>query len=278
MRTISYSLLFLIALFGNGSSFAEDLSSNKMEQNNREIYLLSTPRSGTHWCLYCLCYLLDMKTMSNRGPLEVDLLQEFYSGDKPIIYHGHNPKDLWIKKDGDQQDILIVILRNYRECLIRDHGTTKKVLDELQYQAKFNWLDGDKAHALTNFANHYINNLRCYDLWNPATRLLIYYEDLILDPRATLENALDFFHIENKEYLLNKFMDEIDTHKKICLNEYDKRGGSRSKGKDLLYHTKYIGQRNAILIDNTVKSLFPYYFEKYLKRYKLDINQPLTRF
>ena len=65
---------------------------------NFEILSLSTPRSGTHWSLYCLCNLLEKQVIFNRGPTQADIfLGKFSNFKKGLIYGAHNPKNLWIK-------------------------------------------------------------------------------------------------------------------------------------------------------------------------------------
>jgi hypothetical protein len=98
---------------------------------NPEILLLSTPRSGTHLSLYCLCNLLEKRSIFHRGPRQGYVFKEKFSNFNDFIYGAHNPKDLWIKKDGYKKDILIVVLRNYRECFIRTHKTFQEIIDEI---------------------------------------------------------------------------------------------------------------------------------------------------
>lgn len=236
-----------------------------------EILFLSTPRSGTHWCLYCLCTLLEKQVVVNRGPLEVDVFQDIFSHhSQGFIYAAHNPKDLWIKKNADQTDILITVVRNYRECLCRNFRTCSAILEEIRYQATFNWLDENKELALIQAYNHYFNNLRCFDQWNPQNRLLIIYEDLIQDPRTVLKQILTFFHMKDQEPRIDNFLRNIDFHIERCLQIYEKQGASESKGRDFLYHTKKLGRENSLFIDREVETLFPHLFHKYLKRYKLS--------
>lgn len=239
---------------------------------DHEILFLSTPHSGTHWGLYCLCNLLEKQVIFNRGPVQVDIFKNrFIDHKNGFIYAAHNPKDLWIKKDGDKEDILILILRNYKECLVRIYKTAPSVINQIKAEANFKWLDKYKNLALIQAHDHYFNNLRCYDVWNPSKRFLIYYEDLLENPEKVLYDLTVFFNLEEKT--LDKFLQNLNFHIKTSLgifNAKKKLGGSQSKGKDILYHSKKIGRKNCILIDSQVKSLFPNYFEKYLKRYETN--------
>lgn len=241
------------------TSFSED----------KEILFLSTPHSGTHWGLYCLCNLLERQVVFNRGPAQTDPFKNRFSNNqKGFIYAAHNPKDLWIKKNGNKNDIFILILRNYRECLIRNYKTTSAVVNQIKAESNFKWIDQYKNLVLIQHHNHYFNNLRCYDVWDPSKRFLIYYEDLLEEPERVLLELVNFFNLKEEDGY--EFLKNLDFHIQTSMNIFNAKkslGGTQSKG-DILFHSKKIGRKNCILIDKEVKSLFPKYFKKYLKRYE----------
>jgi hypothetical protein len=247
-----------------------------------EILFLSTQHTGTHLSLYCLCNLLGKRVIFNRGPAQDTFFEEelikFNNFKKEFIYASHNPKDLWIKKDGEKKDILIVVLRNYRECLLRNHKTFQGAINEIKTEASYNWANKFKALSLTSNHNHYFNNLRCYDFWDPDKRFLIHYEDLILNPEKVLIELAHFLNVN--EEILNNFLENFDYHKKFCLEYYDTRFSksgdiSKSKGKDVLYHSKKLGFDKCVTIDSLAKELFPDLFDKYLKRYEIKNSKNL---
>lgn len=205
----------------------------------------------------------------DRGPTQVEIYKELFpENDAGWIYSAHNPKDLWIKKNGEYQDILVLIVRNYRECLTRHHGSFEEALNEIRGQAAFNWLDFVKAVAFIQCHNHYFNNLRCYDFWDPAKRFLIYYEDLIQHPHVVLSDLARFFKVDENTEAFQNFIASLDDHIHRCLGMYEAKWPSFTKGNDVLYHSKKMGPKNCELLDREVKLHFPYYFHKYLSRYE----------
>ncbi len=236
---------------------------------DQEILVLSTYRCGTHWSLYCLSYLLHRDVIFRRGIGEETLYKAAEDESNGYIFAGHCPKELWIKKEGDKNDLLIVVVRNYRECLMRHLGSVAAIVDDLKMQATYNWLDANRVAALVLCSSQYINNVRCYDSWDPSKRYLIFYEDLINNPMSVLLDVV-YFLGEIPDENTWRFFEDLEVHKHVCLRDYTTMGGSQSKGTDNLYHSKKMGLKNCRLIDNLVEQLFPYYFHKYLKRYKLD--------
>ncbi|MBS0619970.1 MAG: sulfotransferase domain-containing protein [Verrucomicrobia bacterium] len=242
-----------------------------------EVLLLAAPRSGMHWIAYSLCTVLDKNFIMNRGPTEVDLFEgHFRSNTSGVIYGAHNPKDLWIEKDGEKHDKLILIVRNYREALLRHFKSNPRwVLAELKEQAKFRYLDESSALTFILYRDHYFNNLRVYDFWDPSKRLLIYYEDFLVNPRPILEQVLHFLGSTDRFDALNTYFRNLEEHSTYCLGLYDSMGGSHSKGKDPLFHTKQIGFEMAMQIDQEAEALFPHLYNNYLKRYKLSSRSEL---
>lgn len=251
--TVCYVLFF-------GTLFAES-----------EILCLSFPRSGTHWSLYCLSFLLEKNVIVDRGMAEVRPFKgKLGTLNNGNIYAAHNAKDLWIQKDHNHKDVLVLVLRNYREAMLRDAAeNVKDVVSRICSWKAFNYLDNFPNACFIQARNSLINNIRCYDKWDPDKRILIHLEDLIDDPRKELSKVLKFFDKEHRADILENFLNNIDMHKDVCLGIYGSQGGSKSKGEDHLYHTKKAGEAGARKIDKVMRESFPYYFEKYLKRYEL---------
>lgn len=246
------------------------LGGKAFSNQEQEIYCLSTPRSGTHWSLYTICNIFDKRVVFNRGVAEVDIFYSRFQENQGIIYGAHNPKDLWIRKNGYNTDFLILILRNYRECMYRDCESVNQVLNEIENQAKFNNLYSNiKAQICLRHQNHYFNNLKCYDLWDPSKRFLIRYEDMIENPEKVISELLEFFDRADASEVASEFLRNIEYHKKECFNIYRSQGGSKSGGSDPLFYTKKMGYENARLIDKEVKHKFPYMFNTYLRQYEL---------
>ena len=258
MKKFILILIFLMSFLSKG--FAGE--------KEQEILFLSDQRCGTHYCLYCIGYFLDKEVIMNRGTCQIRLFDEiFYEHKEGVIYSGHNPKDLWISQGGQDKDILIMIVRNYRECLYRDRNSVEAVLNEIRHMATFNHMPAKFAFIQPH--NHYFNNLRCFDFWDPSLRLMIYYEDLITNPEMVFQQILTFFNKSHEQDLIEDFMENLQEHIDYCLNYYESQGGSKTQGKDVLYYTKIMGLEGAKAIDDEVKALHPEIFDKYLRRYEL---------
>lgn len=260
--------MFKIFIFSVVSLFAM-LSGAPAEEP--EMLCLSFPRSGTHWTLYCLSILLEKNIIFDRGMSEVEpFMGKLGLLNNGNIYAAHNPKDLWIKKDHNSRDYLILILRNYREAMLRNmNDNAIDVIKTIKAWKDFDWLDKNKKLCYIQYRNSYINNIRCFDKWDEDKRILIYLEDLIDNPDKVLANVLSKFERDYNPDKLENFLQNIESHAQACLGIYSSQGGSKSKGKDHLYHTKKIGNNYSKKIDKTMKENFPYYFNKYLKRYEI---------
>ncbi len=251
------------------------VTASNLAAHEPEILVLAFPRSGTHWALYCLGHLLNREVLFNRGFCEEDFLRGIgrYHADGDVngfIYGAHNPNALWIKKNGEFNDILIVVVRNYRECMLRQFKSMENILYHLECEARYNWLDQSnfKCRAFLNHKEHYINALRCYEYWNPSKRYLIFYEDLIKDPAPILLDIMQMVGVMPDGDTWH-FFEYLEDHKRNCLTLYEGNGGSQSKGQDLLYHSRRAGLRGCQQIDGCIEGLFPHYFNKYLSRYRI---------
>lgn len=219
--------------------------------------LLSYPRSGNTWLRYCVETLTDKKTTSvlippydtkkgledlirkGMSPMDKDSLIETKKN-QIILEKSHvwreSLNSIFNKKNKSK---LILIIRDYKESIpINTNYNKSKYLEESQ---KFN------------------DNL---DIFNKTDldKLLIYYEDLILNPKKILSEVLHFLN-EYDEKKLNLFIESIDHHKSKSISIYDKFQGSRTKGKDLHAHKKKLNESDLDYLD----SLFT---NKLINKYK----------
>ena len=102
------------------------------------------------------------------------------------------------KSYGDERhDLLILIVRNPKESLIRHNGS----------KITFNFLTEQGSMTNPGMPKVYFENLMVYDSWNPNNRLLVYYEDLITKPKETLTQILLFLDesTEHLDYFMQKY-------------------------------------------------------------------------
>lgn len=212
------------------------------------IYLVTYPRSATNWMMYCMTTLTDRGWSLNSGtpyrPAGVQrdpTLQPFR--------HTHNFQGLQ-RQASPNKDLLILLLRNYKECMIRQCGSIDAVLKTLPKESV------------------YFKNLQLFDEWAPERRLLVYYEDFMRYPEETLARAMEFVASPNKNRL-KMFIKELPQHREKVFQYYrsKRRGGTNSQGKDLLYHSKNVDKEKLVYLDEYAQKMYPNLFDKYLWMY-----------
>lgn len=225
--------------------------------HKENVFLLSFPGSGNTWTRYCIefitkrptgeaIYLFPMQKdnrrmdcpLNNNFPLGVDY-------DAPPVIKIHNIKDRF---PIGENDYLIVVVRNYKESLLRHLGS-----------------DGARARAtLQDPDNMYTGALRTYHHWPKERRLLIYYEDFMQFPEKTLYQLADFFQTGHE--LIPPFIADLEKHRKNGINIYEHT--SVTHGKDLHYHGNRISEEMRKEFDALCEALDPEMFNTYLLRYK----------
>jgi len=249
--------LLLSCWFLTANTVHADVPSFQDDSEPVRYGFLTHPRSGTKWFKYCLIYganrfFLSGNNLWHNYGEEID-----YS--KPLITWSHNPKSFL--RFQPKRDKLILLIRNYRECIIRRFGAKKinRIIREINE-------GGYNGH---NSPNCYFEILSFFDQWPEENRLLIYYEDFMKKPKEILANALAF--IGDDPAILEEFFENFDEHKAKSLAWRNSRSAHLrpvSNGKDLTYHTRRISKKNAKLFDNAVKERYPDLWKRYLTRYE----------
>jgi len=208
-------------------------------------YLLSLPRSGNHWVRFILEWFSESPSMcltNDDKPLCLNFknpnpLSHVKINNKPIIHKAHFLKHI-VSTNGK----LILLLRNYKECIIRHKNRIKpQDLDE------------------------YMGLIKLYDRWDNEKRLIIYYEELLQQPKKVIEEILSFMELKNER--LDYFIDNYDTLFNSSVNFYNRKETSFSKGSDLSYHTKnYPNKEEIIMSDKYMKNNYKEFIE-YFKEY-----------
>jgi len=234
-----------------------------------KTYLLSFPQSGNTWLRYCLEFLTKRPTLwKYKKGEEIKTLNcpLSYTFDlnvrmsKPCIWKVHD-RQWMIDMDtfDPQEETLIFIIRNYKECFGRRF---------------FHLPSGSSLNSsFLTIMSSYFDNLKLYDEWNPNKRLLIFYEDLMLNPHETLKTVLRFLGEETTH--LDTFIDTYDFHKKQSVSTYSAQANkSITRGNDIHYFSKQLNKNILLGIDHIVQKSYPYLWNTYLKnRYaesKLD--------
>ncbi|MCB1111160.1 MAG: sulfotransferase domain-containing protein [Chlamydiales bacterium] len=226
------------------------------------ICLLRAPRSGSHWFFYCCNTLFGKNICKETGTI----LDKYPIKDGGNLFIAHNPYDLHLDENNDR---LILLIRNYRECMLREFDTPESVKKEILCQAECNALADDRSWVLNLRKNHYFHNLRVYEHWHPEKRMIVYYEDLLLNPESVLRQVAEFIGEKEKEQTIQAFIDNLDEHIENSLGIYEQTYHSHTRGKSLLYHTHRVGLEASYEIDQLVIEYFPDLVDKYLTRYLL---------
>lgn len=220
--------------------------------NNRNV-LLSYPRSGNHWVRFIIEWFSGRPTKGltpNDPPIHKNLpnkdILAHVKGNDFIVYKEHGAPKGNLNK-------LILILRNPKECIYRH----TKDLKPGQI---------DSYMKLINFYNNYVGE-----------KLLIHYEDLILEPKNIITNITKFLEI-HEEDKLNYFMENYDLYFKESVNIYDntskisiisgnKERVSETKGEKIVYHSKKIDDGRLKEFNDYTNKKYPN-LKKYIIRYE----------
>ena len=230
-----------------------------VENKNPRVLLLSYPRSGNSWVRYCLEYITKTETMEAGIYDETKKHEETFKGVfkrdtriKPFIFkrHFHDEiPDFNVKKD-----FLIIILRNYKECLPRH------LLNNLK-----------NKKILTRETEAYIKNIGLYEKWN-NNKLLIYYEDLMTNFEFTFNRVVDFLTLDNNRY--KKLIENFNYHKEKSIKFYSTVSAiSVTRGEDLFYHSKKLSPFFRNKLDTYIFKNARLIFTKYLARYQEKRNR-----
>ena len=156
-----------------------------------------------------------------------------------MLHKAHDPKNVRNAKR------LILILRNPKECVVRhtgsfNEGDIEKYMDLIIFFEKFK---GDK--------------------------LLLYYEDLLSNPKIEVEKLLDFLNIKKtKIKRFSKKYDYIFNESIKVYNNRNNRPNSKSKtsGLSLIHHSKSLRKEDLELYDSLINLSFSRY-KSYVERY-----------
>lgn len=228
----------------------------RMKNEGHQIYgygrfdlplLASYSRSGTNLLRYII------ESISGRPtPGQVRV----YHGINFIIDRAHKAYPVM-----DRYPKVILLLRDYRECLLRhNEGLWMK----LQNVESF-------LQDTTDFQqpNWYIENLAAFDKF-ARPKLLIYYEQLLDDPKPLIRKLAAF--LECDPVMAENFIGNMDTYFQNSIGEYTRRGHkSATQGKkDFRYHArKHLTLEQQKQFDVFYASRYPELYRCYLEQYRV---------
>ena len=223
-------------------------------------FLVGYPRSGNNWTIALLQLLIGKEVRDANDPHKtrkdyvLNRLDLPLDESKPILYRAHDwPRAL--RKIDTKNNKLIVVIRNFKECLVRHNQYSPKQL------LKATVGDGGEF-------KRYEKILKLFERWDENNRFMIFYEDLILYPKKTVACLLDF--LDEKPDHMDEFFENFDYWKNKTLTSYKNQHGHKnsSGGKSPIFHIKDFPLKTLKKIDNHIKKTHPLLWKKYLYRYE----------
>lgn len=215
--------------------------------------LLSYPRSGNTWLRYCVESITQRSTIGyqNEGSAEFDrssLIPELRGQSDPILIKRHFYNHI------ESCDRLILVVRNYKESVLRHNPESK-----------------DNLVVLKNEAGHYMSLLNYYEVFQ-GPKLLIYYKDLITNFIPTINRIMVFLGKTDTVSSICNFSRNIEDHKTKSIDIYSKHAASHTHGNYLLYHSNNLSKDEKLQWDSVFREINPSQFDKYLSIFKENNN------
>ena len=223
-------------------------------------YLLSYPRSGSNWLCYIIEYLFDASVVGNTDDYKI-AIEDIRDKKEKLIEKAHGQHKEWWRTIKHQDDVLIMIIRDFKECIVRHNDTTEIEILKFDLHNICPLVCGIEK-------SDYLANLNLYDKWE-GKKYLIYYENLIINPQDVIMKFSEFMKIIdiNPNNDANEFINDLQYHKEKSLDLYETViDKSVTRGGDIHYHSKTLTEDQISELNNFVKEKTPYLIN-YLERY-----------
>lgn len=223
--------------------------------------LLSFPRSGSHWTRYIIEWCWSRPTVGYSYGI-----QRPYRFDPPIglsvpMRHVDLSAPVIAKKQhrlnefDDRSSGLILIVRNFKEAVVRHAQTIKGTRDSdvlIPEELETKLLD-DYWHALS-----------CFDSWT-SPKHLIYYEALVDNPKPSVLALLEFMGLPDAAVKTENFFKDEDWHRRNSIDALI--NPSASGGKLTKFHEDKLAPDVRRRWEENLMDRNPRIFDQYLKRY-----------
>lgn len=214
-----------------------------------KIIILSSPRSGNTWLRYITEFFTGFSSKGYNEKIRIE---------RSLINNNNDYKILKLHETFSykirEEQKLLLILRDYKECLTRNLGVKKMKKTEII-------TDTNNMGSLRNF----LNNIKFFDEFK-GSKKLIYYCDLIETPETEITAIGNF--LNGTEEQINDFLKNYENHQKKCINLYGTLQKSQTNGKTTKYHSKKLDNNLKNILTNLLKKWDTSLYEKYLKRYE----------
>ncbi len=231
--------------------------SNKEMLNKGDVFygfqlyslplLISYSRSGTNWIRYIIEFLSQQPTPGyTRSKAGYNFIID-------RAHAGYNS----IEKYGKA----ILVIRNYKECLVRHHGA--EYVNSFESIADF--LQSDDRFQKPEW---YIKNIAAFDDFK-GEKMVLYYEDLLTDTIEQVTKIAEFLDLDKSR--LTTLISNIPEHKKKSVELYKVDHDSVTAGDEhkLDYHSKKaLPEEDHLAFDKYYRENYPDLFKRYLSRYE----------
>ncbi len=215
-----------------------------------DAYLLSHPRSGNHWVRFLVEWFSGRPTLGCLGNKETDI----------PIHKGFNDERDSLKHVDEDSNPILIKAHNISEIINNDMGIII-ILRDPKETIVSHWRNINKERM-----DQYISLIKLFDEFE-GNKKIIYYEDLINNPKKEITEILDFLNI-NKDRI-EEFMEDYEYYFKTSVNFYKKnrKGRGQTEGKDLKFFTNnFLGKKDINFVKNYVLRQ-PDNIQSYLLRY-----------
>ncbi len=207
--------------------------------------LVTFPRSGTNWIRFIIESLTAQPT-----PGKVRL----HRGKNYAVDRAHAAK-----RSGLKYTKMILVLRDYRECLIRHHLELFKEIGEVAL-----FMEND---VVTSRPAWYLENVSTFHQFR-GDKLLIYYEDLLEHPAREIER-LGYFLGAGEENI-RAFLFDLKNQQSRSIASYHSSHHSVTAGdttKKNFHADSHLSKDEQFAFDNYFKRKSPELWDTYLTRY-----------
>jgi len=218
-----------------------------------KTYLLSYPRSGNTWVRYIIEFLSKRPTKGYDNPDDIAL------GARTDIGVDLDSDLIAIKSHREipnKSDLLVLVIRDYHEAVVRH--APGGLSSEQMIQHFVSRTSGYKRGSKTD----YIGIIQDYDSFR-GEKLLLYYEDLMTDPKPEVQKLIEFMGISDEH--LSSFFDNYDEHKGSSIKSYQDK--SFTNGTDLKFHSSKFNTDCIESMTQHLKDNHLDIYSKYLTRY-----------
>ena len=206
------------------STFREETLYTPISRIERSKFdhnaLWSVPSSGNHWVRFIVEYLTaypthghgrsikDPPIFMNTFPSSHHPLAHVKKSRRYILYKSHIPYPL------TEKSTLLLLVRDFYEYLGRG-GAARDIL-------------------------MYIDLLVAYDIF-AGTKMLIYYEDLILEPEREIRRIKHFF--DATEVFYKDFMRRYDYYSTLSRQGENRKWAGSKSGSDIQFHQNRLSKK-----------------------------------